>query len=64
MFALKNFISIVRPFFVAPFILYVFNLMAVVIDLYIPINIFTIFIVGLLGIPGLIMLILFLFFIL
>ena len=42
---------------IAPFILYIFNKMAVSINMYIPLNIVNIIIVGLLGIPGLIMLI-------
>ncbi|MBQ6547193.1 MAG: pro-sigmaK processing inhibitor BofA family protein [Bacilli bacterium] len=48
---------IVRSFFLAPFIIYVFNRMAVVLDCYIPINFFSILIIGLFDIPGLIMLI-------
>lgn len=55
--------SIIKSFLLAPFILYIFNLMAVGLDIYIPINIVTVFVVGLLGIPGLVTLILFLIFI-
>lgn len=63
MFVLKNVISFLKSFVVAPFILYVFNLMAVGLDLFIPINVFTVVIVGLLKIPGFIMLIIFSIFI-
>ena len=60
---MKNVISFLKSFVVAPFILYVFNLMAVGLDLFIPINVFTVVIVGLLKIPGFIMLIIFSIFI-
>lgn len=63
MFVLKNVINFLKSFVVAPFILYVFNLMAVGLDLFIPINVFTVVIVGLLKIPGFIMLIIFSIFI-
>ena len=42
-----------RSFILAPFIIYIFNLMAVSIDLYIPFNLITISIVGFFGISGL-----------
>ncbi|MGN0993398.1 MAG: pro-sigmaK processing inhibitor BofA family protein [Bacilli bacterium] len=60
---MKNVINFLKSFVVAPFILYVFNLMAVGLDLFIPINVFTVVIVGLLKIPGFIMLIIFSIFI-
>ena len=60
---MKNVISFLKSFVVAPFILYVFNLMAVGLDLFIPINVFTVVIVGLLKIPGFIMLVIFSIFI-
>ena len=63
MFVLKNVINFLKSFVVAPFILYVFNLMAVGLDLFIPINVFTVVIVGLLKIPGFVMLIIFSIFI-
>ena len=63
MFVLKNVINFLKSFVVAPFILYVFNLMAVGLDLFIPINVFTVVIVGLLKIPGFIMLVIFSIFI-
>lgn len=63
MFLLKNVVNFLKSFIVAPFILYVFNLMAVGLDLFIPINLFTVVIVGFLGIPGFVMLIVFSIFI-
>ena len=54
---MKKVIKYFRPFILAPFILYIFDKMAVGLDIFIPINIFTVVIVGFLGIPGLIMLI-------
>ena len=54
---MKKIINFLRGFMIAPFILYIFNKMAVSINMYIPLNIVNIVIVGLLGIPGLIMLI-------
>lgn len=60
---MKKLINFLKPFVFAPFILYIFNLMAVGINIYIPINIVTIFIVGALSIPGLVLLIVFYLFI-
>lgn len=57
---MKKIQYILKQFLLAPFILYIYNLIAVPLNLIIPINIITIFIVGLLGIPGLITLIVFL----
>ena len=54
---MKKYIDILRPFFLAPFILYIFDKMAVVLNLFIPINVLTILIVGLFDIFGLILLI-------
>ena len=50
--------NFLKPFVFAPFILYIFNLMAVVLNIYIPINLITVSIVGLFGVSGLLMLIL------
>ena len=41
----------------AIFIIYLFNKMALVLDIYIPINLINVLIVDFLGIPGLVMLI-------
>ena len=57
MLFLKKVINCYRSFLLAPFVLYVFDRMAVGIDVFIPINILTILIVGILEIPGLMMLI-------
>lgn len=46
-----------KPYVVAVFIIYIFNKMAVGIDVFIPINLFTVVLVGLFDIPGLIMLV-------
>ncbi len=50
-------INYFRPFILAPFILYVFDKMAIGLDIFIPINIITVLIVGFLGVPGLVVLI-------
>ena len=57
---LKNILKILRGFLLAPFILYIYNLIALPLNLIIPINIFSIIFVGLLGIPGLVTIIAFL----
>lgn len=48
---------IIKSFLLAPFIICVFNRMAIVLDFFIPLNVFSIVIVGLFDIPGLIMMI-------
>lgn len=63
MFTLKKFFNLFRYFLVAPFILYIFNAMAIGIDMYIPINIVTIVVIGIFEIPGFVMLVLFSLFI-
>ena len=57
---MKNILKILRGFLLAPFILYIYNLIALHLNLIIPINIFSIIFVGLLGIPGLVTIIAFL----
>lgn len=49
--------SFLGSFLLAPFIIYIFNIMAMGLDLYIPINVGTILIVGLFKIFGLLLLI-------
>lgn len=56
---MKKFFSLFRYFLVAPFILYIFNAMAIGIDMYIPINIVTVVVIGIFEIPGFVMLVLF-----
>ena len=60
---MKNFMSLLRSFLLAPFIIYIFNLMARGLDIYIPLNFISILIVGFLGISGLVLLIVFYIFI-
>ena len=57
---MKNILKVLRGFLLAPFILYIYNLIALPLNLIIPINIFSIIFVGLLGIPGLVTIIAFL----
>ena len=57
MLSLKKVINYLKSFLIAPFILFLFDKMAVGIDVFIPINLCTLLIVGFLEIPGLIMLI-------
>lgn len=49
--------NFLKSFVIAPFILYIFDIMAVGLDLFIPVNLCTIAVVGLLKIPGLVMLV-------
>lgn len=51
---MKVFYKVIKSFLVAPFVIYLYNLIAVSFDLVIPINFFSIMFVGLLGMPGLI----------
>jgi len=57
---MKKILSVFKHILFAPFLLYLYNLVATPLDLIVPINLITILIVGLLGIPGLITLLLFL----
>ncbi len=57
---MKKILKILRGLLFAPFILYIYNLISLPLNLIIPINIFSIVFVGILGIPGLITLIAFL----
>ncbi len=51
---MKNCFKLVKSFVVAPFVIYLYNLIATSFNLVIPINIFSILVVGLLGMPGLV----------
>lgn len=57
---MEKILKILRGLLFAPFILYIYNLISLPLNLIIPINIFSIIFVGILGIPGLITLIAFL----
>ncbi len=56
---MNKWINILKKFIIAPFILYIYNLIALPLNIIIPINIFTILIVGIFGIPGLLILLIF-----
>lgn len=56
---LKKIFHIIKKFIVAALLMYAYNKMALPLDIFIPINIFTILLVTLCGIPSIIMLILF-----
>lgn len=56
---LKKIFHIIKKFIVAVLLMYAYNKMALPLDIFIPINIFTILLVTLCGIPSIIMLILF-----
>lgn len=60
---MKKFTNLFKYFLIAPFLLYIFNAMAIGIDMYIPINIFTVVVIGILEIPGFVMLVVFSLFI-
>lgn len=57
---MRSIIKVFRKLILAPFIIYIYNLIAAPLNLVIPINIFTVIFVSFLGIPGLITLIIFL----
>ncbi len=58
-----KFTNLFKYFLVAPFLLYIFNAMAIGIGMYIPINIVTVVVIGFLEIPGFVMLVVFSLFI-
>ena len=57
---MKKILKVLRGFLLAPFILYIYNLISLPLNLIIPINIFSIVFVVLLGIPCLVTIIAFL----
>lgn len=57
---MKRILSLFRNLILAPFIIYIYNLIASPLNLIIPINLVTILIITFLGIPGLIVLLVFL----
>ena len=56
---MKIVLVFLRGFLLAPFILYLYNVIAVPLNVIVPINLFNTVIVGFLGIPGLILLVVF-----
>lgn len=56
---LKKIFSIIKKFIIAVLIIYAYNKMAFPLNLFIPINIFTITLVMMCGIPSIVMLVLF-----
>ena len=56
---MKKILVFLRGFLLAPFILYLYNVIAVPLNVIVPINLFNTVIVGFLGIPGLILLVVF-----
>ena len=56
---LQKIIKQLKNIFLAPFVIYIYNLIASPLALIVPINLVTVLIVGVLGIPGLITLLLF-----
>lgn len=56
---MKKILNILKKILAAPFIIYLYNLIAAPLNIIIPINIFTVALIGFLGIPGLITLIVF-----
>ncbi len=57
---MQKIFKILKKLILAPFIIYIYNLIAQPLNLIIPINIFTVLFVTILGIPGLITLLAFL----
>lgn len=57
---MKKVLILLKKLILAPFILYIYNLIAAPLNLIIPINLFTIIFITFLGIPGLITLLVFL----
>lgn len=56
---IKKIFNIIKKFIVAVLLIYAYNKMTLPLDLFIPMNVFTILLVTFCGIPSLIMLILF-----
>ena len=56
---MKKVLNFLKKILVAPFLIYLYNLVASPLNLIVPINFFTVLIVGMLGIPGLITLLVF-----
>lgn len=56
---MKKVLVFLRGFLLSPFILYLYNVIAVPLNVIVPINLFNTVIVGFLGIPGLILLVVF-----
>ena len=56
---LKKLLNIIKKFILAVLLIYTYNKMALPLDLFIPMNVFTIVLVTLCGIPSIIMLVLF-----
>lgn len=56
---LKKVFDIIRKFIVAVLLIYAYNKMALPLDLFIPMNVFTIILVTFCGVPSIIMLVLF-----
>lgn len=57
---MKKLLSLLRNILVAPFLLYIYNMIGASTGYIIPINVFNVLFVGILGVPGLVTLILYL----
>ena len=57
---IKKILKELKNIIVAPFLIYIYNLVAYPLGLVVPINIITVLVVGILGIPGLVTLIIYL----
>lgn len=57
---MKKILGLLRNLILAPFIIYIYNLIAAPLNLIIPINLITVLIIAFLGIPGLVLLLTFL----
>lgn len=55
---MKKVLLFLKNIVLAPFIIYIYNLVASPLNLIVPINVLTVLVVGLLGIPGLVALLL------
>ena len=51
---MKKILLFLKTIVLAPFIIYIYNLVASPLNLIVPINLITILVVGILGIPGLV----------
>ena len=54
---MEKLIHVLKNIIFAPFILYIYNLIFLPVNMLIPINVCTILVVGLLGLPGLVLLV-------
>jgi len=56
---LKKVYNVIKKFILAVLFIYAYNKLALPLDVYIPMNIFTVFLIGICGVPSILMLVLY-----